>query len=435
MKKWLTLVATAHMRESLSRRKFLSAGLVFGSAAINAAAMADSTTIYKVGKGEHYPSFASLPHLKPGDVVEVRSPLIHETVNLRDSGAPGKPIVVRGVGETRPVIDGVWLDCSGDGNVPRAVLQVSGDHVHIENLEIRNGRNRTWNGAGIRITGASDTTISGCRITSCDMGVMSDGNDLLKVEACEIAHNGNRRHFNGYSHNLYLEGNRTRVQYCWIHDAFTGMNFKTRGRYTELFYNWIARSNEGEVSIVDGLHTGLPYSNAVLLGNVIISKPDRTGNTAKFIDFGQDMGRERNGTLYLLHNTLIAGDDRIHFVHVGAAMSAAQTNANIFFGSPNITGPSVGAVAGTSNWLPSGSAPPGFTHSVTSAEPGFVAAATGDYHLASGSPCLDVAYAGTYQDAMGVPRGGALSREYTVPCGNARLSSPGTFAGALGLGK
>ncbi len=420
-------------RQSITRRQLLAVAAIAGFAQATRAEGNPLGAIYQVGRDKRFHAFADLPTLKPGDIVELHDAVIHEVVNLRASGTATHPIVVRGVGQKRPLIDGEGLNCSGEGKIPRAVIQISGSHVHLENLELRNGRNKTWNGAGVRITGSSNNSISRCRIIDCDMGIMSDGNDLLTIDSCEIAHNGNRRHFNGYSHNLYLEGFRTRVQYCWIHDAFTGINFKSRGRYTELFYNWIARSNEGEVSIVDGAHTSLPYSNAVLLGNVIISKPDRTGNTAKFIDFGQDMGRERNGTIYLLHNTLIAGDGRIRFIHVGDTHSAATADANIFYGSPNIAAPSVGAVNGTHNWLPTGSAPPGFAHSVTSSAPGFVAPQAGDYHLAAGSPCLDVAYSGTYQDAMGVPRGGALSREYSAPCSSVVLPEVGTFAGAFGL--
>ncbi len=415
-------------------RRHLLAGVVAAGVVAGSSVRASSkSATYRVGNGEKYLTFGALPPLKPGDIVELLEGTYHELISLRTSGLPGQPIVVRGAGAVRPIVDGIGQACSGVGKTPRAVIQISGSHIHLQNLEIRNGRNLTWNGAGVRVTGAIDTTISRCKITSCDMGIMSDGNDLLTVDSCEIAHNGNRRHFNGYSHNLYLEGNRTRVQYCWIHDSFSGMNFKTRGQYTELFYNWISRSNEGEISIVDGTSTSSPYSNAVLIGNIVISKPDRTGNTAKFIDFGQDMGRERNGTLYLLHNTLVAADERIHFLHVGDPHSAARADANIFFGSPNVMLPGPGAITGKSNWIPEGSSLPGFTASVTSAAPGFVAPAYGNYHLAPSSPCLDVQYSGTYRDAMGVPRGGDLALQYSAPCGFHLLTKAGTFAGALGL--
>src|SRR5206468_872965 len=100
----------------------------------------------------------------------------------------------------------------------------------------------------------------------CDMGIMCDNNTNFSIESSEIASNGTSL-YNGYSHNLYLGGNNTTVRFCYIHDALFGQNFKTRGHYTELLYNYIADSQDGEIGLVDAATTTATNSNAVLIGN------------------------------------------------------------------------------------------------------------------------------------------------------------------------
>jgi hypothetical protein len=363
--------------------------------------------VYHVGPGQSYPTIASVPTLKPGDVVEIEPGEYQEYRKWKDDGTAEHPITLRGVGASRPVIDGSGLDVTGAGAVPRALWQFEGDHYVIENVEFRNACNGQ-NGAGVRITGANDTVLRNCMIHNCEMGIMSDNNDRLLIERCEIAFNGNPEHFNGYAHNLYLEGNRTTVRYSWIHDAIAGFNFKSRGHYTELLYNWIADSNEGELSLVDSDKTKPTGSNAVVIGNVIVSKPDRTGNHGKFIDWGQDVGGERNGTLFLLNNTLIAGSPQISFLSSSSPGAKIEATNNVFFGSDRIVNAEKGAITGSYNWLPQTMTPPsGFKGSVLGADPGFAGAKRKDFHLAADSPCRDAGLSDvTYRDGDDTPQNG-----------------------------
>jgi hypothetical protein len=395
-----------------------SAAWFCASLCVAALAGAGSATaaVYRVGPDQAYRTIASVPKLKPGDVVEIEPGTYREFRKWTESGTPGRPITLRGVGSARPVIDGTGLSVTGAGSVPRALFQIQGDHYVVENLEFRNATNGE-NGAGIRITGATDTTIRRCKIARCDMGMMSDGNDRLLIERCEIAENGNPTGFNGYSHNLYLGGNRTTVRFCWIHDAICGMNFKSRGRYVELLYNRIEDSNEGEVSLVDGEETKEPGSHAVLIGNVIVSKPDRTGNHAKFIDWGQDMGGARNGTLFLLNNTLVAGSSQIVFLASSAPGASVTASNNVFYGSDQVVGTNRGGVSGANNWLPrSAAVPNGFEKSLRGADPGFVDARRGDFRLTAASPCRGAGQPHpAYKDDSNTSRDGAPRFQTAAP--------------------
>ena len=131
-----------------------------------------------------------------------------------------------------------------------------------------------------------------------------------------------------------MHGNRVVVRGCYIHDSSYGQNYKSRAHYNELWFNWITDSNEGEVGCVDSKGTtDRPNSNTLLVGNVVISRRDRSGNTAKFVLFGTESGAGHNGTLFLFRNTFIAGDSKIAFVTLSDPQARAVISDNVFVGS------------------------------------------------------------------------------------------------------
>ena len=71
------------------------------------------------------------------------------------------------------------------------------------------------------------------------------------------------------------------MQYCYIHD-----------------------SANREFDLVDADDTAQPDSHALLLGNIIVKDPKCEGNRS-VIHFGQDGGKDRDGTLYLYFNTIV----------------------------------------------------------------------------------------------------------------------------------
>lgn len=321
--------------------------------------------------------------------------------------------MLRGVGVTKPVFDATNQVVDGVLPHPRAVFQIEGSYIAIENLEFRNARNGN-NGAGIRVSSGNNVTVRQCRITSCDMGVMCDNNSNLLIEGCEVAYNGTPL-FDGYSHNFYLGGNNATIRYSYIHDALNGQNFKSRAHYTELLYNYIADSQDGEVGLVDASQTAATNSHAVMIGNIVISKPRLSGyNSGRFIQFGQDSGGQHNGALFAFNNTFIAGDGRIQFLSANATGAYITAGNNIFFGSGQLVGTFGGSVSGTNNWAQSSALiPASFSGTRTGSDPGFVNRSARDVRLTAGSPCRD--FGGTpldFVDGNGALQAGIPLFEY-----------------------
>jgi len=297
---------------------------------------------------------AVLPRLKPGDVVQIDAGVYRETARLTMNGTREKPIVIRGVKGSRPVFDAQGLDTSGRGPIPRGAWQIEGAYLRIEHLEFKNARNGE-NAAGIRLLDSTNVTIRDCVISECDMGIFGGDRQTATIEDCDVGFNSTEK-FNGYSHNFYMHGNRVVLRRCYIHDCLFGQNFKSRAHYNELWFNWIANSNEGEVGFVDAKGaTDKPDSNALMVGNVLMSKAERTGNTAKFVLFGSESGASHNGTLYLFHNTFIAGNAKIHFITLSDARARLVAANNLFAGSTQIVAaPAPASVVAAHNVLPAG---------------------------------------------------------------------------------
>lgn len=390
---------------------------------------------YEVGPGLVYTTIASVPALGPGDVVNIHCGTYNEVRRWTDSGAPGQPITLRGVcAGSRPVIDAAGQSVSGNGSVPRGVWQIDGSYYVIANLEFKNARNGD-NGAGIRMLN-SFVTIDNCKFTNSDMGIMTSTTnaDNIVVQNSEIAFNGTGQ-LDGLSHNVYLTaGGTITFQFCFIHDAVSGENFKSRAHYTQLFHNFIAYAAESEVEGDDQADTATPNSNMTLIGNILISTPNRTVNNIKFIFFGQDVGGAHNGTLYLINNTLIAGTSSIGFLRSSYINAAIVAVNNIFYGSNTIVGPGFTTnISGTNNWMPGTAViPPGFINNTTGADPAFVNAAGTDFHLTSASTARDIGAASpVYLDGSGVSHSGIPVFEYVKDLGGtARIVNPPLDAGA-----
>jgi hypothetical protein len=376
---------------------------------------------YQVGPTRPYHTVGSLPTLHPGDIVEIDPGTYNEVKRWTTAGTAVQPIIIRGVGASLPVFDATNQVVDGVLPHPRAVFQIEADYITIANLSFRNASNGD-NGAGIRITSGNNITVSNCFITLCDMGIMCDNNSNLLVQASEIASNGTAL-YNGYSHNFYLGGISARIQNCYIHDALYGQNFKTRGHYTELLYNYIADSQDGEVGLVDASETAATNSHAVMIGNIVISKPRLSGyNSGRFIQFGQDSGGPHNGTLFAFNNTFIAGDTRIQFLSANFSNATIIAENNVFYGSPQLVGTVGGGVSGTNDWAPSNATIPAtFALTTTGTDPKFINRTARDFRLTVNSPCRNQGVNTlNYLDGAGSPHSGVpvfenLNHQQTRP--------------------
>jgi hypothetical protein len=368
---------------------------------------------YQIGPTRPYHTVGSLPALNPGDVVEIDPATYNEVKRWTQHGTAAQPIIVRGVGTARPVFDVTGQTVDGVLPHPRAVFQVGADYITLENLELQHATNGN-NGAGIRVIAGNNVTVRNCRIAMCDMGIMCDSNSNLVIEASEICSNGTSL-YDGYSHNFYLGGNSATIRFCYIHDSLYGQNFKTRAHYTELLYNYIADSQDGEVGLVDAAETAATNSHAVMIGNIIVSKPRLSGyNSGRFVQFGQDGGGQHNGTLYAFNNTFVAGDGRIQFLSANATGATVVARNNVFYGSDKIVGTLGGGISGSNNWMQStATVPVTFYASTMGSDPGFVSRAARDFHLTVASACRNRGLnALLYLDGAGVAHSGLPVLEY-----------------------
>ena len=249
-----------------------------------------------------------------GDIIEVY-PQPEGQAYERVALSVNKPrLTVRAAGipaGERVTLSGKGFKYSGRGSVPRAIVQFNrgADYGVLEGFELTGASNRTNNAAGVRINQANHVTIRDCDIHDNDVGIFSNGDGTPKravdqrIERCEIHHNHGHG-LSGFNHNLYLGGTSATLSFCEVHHSGNGHNIKTRTHFTRIEYSYVHHSINREFDLVDGRETAWPDSHAVLLGNIIVKNPQSTGNRT-VIHFGQDGGREHDGTLYLVHNTIV----------------------------------------------------------------------------------------------------------------------------------
>jgi len=227
-------------------------------------------------------------------------------------------------------IDGRGFDYSGRGSTPRAIFQFNAgtDHCVLEGFELSGAHNDSHNGAGVRINQANHVTIRQCAIHNNDMGIMSNGDGSLergvnqRIEFCQIHHNGDPAD-PGFNHNLYLGGTSVTLHACEVHSSLTGHNVKSRAHHNRVEYCYIHDSANREFDLVDAADTARADSHAVLLGNVIVKDPSCPGNHG-VIHYGQDGGKEHDGTLYLIFNTIVTP-----FITPVVDLSASQAKTQL----------------------------------------------------------------------------------------------------------
>ncbi|MCP5523040.1 MAG: hypothetical protein H7A46_16005 [Verrucomicrobiales bacterium] len=244
-------------------------------------------------------------------------------------------LTVRGVGEpagNRVPLSGRGFDYSGRGRTPRAMVQFNAgaDGCVLEGFDLSGAHNESHNGAGVRLNQANQVTVRDCVIHHNDMGIMSNGNGTphaavdQSIERCLVHSNGDPAD-PGYNHNLYLGGTSVTLLGCEVHSSLTGHNVKSRAHRTTVLVCFIHDAANREFDLVDARgDTDVPQSHAVLAGNVIVKAPDCAGNRG-VIHFGQDGGHGHDGTLFLVHNTIVTP-----FVSPVVQLSAEGTRAEFW---------------------------------------------------------------------------------------------------------
>ncbi len=309
-----------------------------------------------VGDGKAYARIeAALVAAQPGTTIRVwPSKVGYAKTALLVSRAG---IHIESVGDKPIVLDGTGFDYSGVGSVPRAIIQFepTAKGSTVKGFLLKGARNQSHNGAGVRINGASDVIVRDCEIKFNDMGIMSALPTATNqfIDHCHIHHNGSSED-PGYNHNLYLGGMSVTVRRCEIDHATTGHDLKSRAHYTVVQECFLHDSANREIDLVEAGETAVPNSNALLRGNLILKTAGvGNGNT---IHFGREKGT-RNGTLYLISNTIVT-DSMAPVILLSDSDATANLQANVIVSkgqsSPTLLGVANGAkmvLTGMSNWI------------------------------------------------------------------------------------
>ncbi len=214
---------------------------------------------------------------------------------------------VRGADGARPVFDGEGVDFAGgaDGDRAQAIVQIGreGSGASITGIRLVNARNRAGDAAGVRSQGADRLRIVDCEITACDVGVRSDGGFAdgreQLIDGCLIHANGGPRG----GGNVILAGHDARVLGCELRLPAGGANLRARTHGLWVEASYVHDGGGRELDLVDAAGvTDQPTGHAVVLGSLIVS----SAGTEPVIRFGSDDGRDRSGTLWLVHATVVA---------------------------------------------------------------------------------------------------------------------------------
>ncbi len=344
---------------------------------------------YAVGPGREFPDLQSVARrLQPGDVVLVDGDATYPgDLILRNDGAPGKKITIRGrrVGGKRPILAG-----------GRTTLEVRGSHYQIEGFEITGGTARCV------FHHAHDVTLADAILHDCPrhglLGADDDTGsltlDYVEVYACGAGDS---------AHPIYMAtderahpGAVFRMQHCYLHDQNGGNNVKSRAERNELHYNWIEGAKYHEIELIGPERTldhGREDSDVV--ANVI-----KKLHPGYVVRVGGDGSGESNGRYRFASNTVVLGPETSAVFRLFNGLESIEMHNNAFFrqggggvrilmeqdvrwarGHP--------LVAGTHNWLPRGSTaiPDPWVHTLVGVDPGFVSER--DLRPAAGSPLID----------------------------------------------
>ncbi len=377
----------------------------------------DSTFTVGGANGD-YPTLQALfaaENLEPGDVVEVNGGVYPGDLVMRedDSGAPGKPVIIRGVGPKRPHLRG------GTNTIE---FRLS-DHVVMEHFEI-SGTVSPANTFRCVFHHAHDITLRDVYVHDCPRhGIQSADQDSgsLTVEYSEIANAGS----GGSRHAMYIATDEVahpgavfRLQYSYVHDSdFSngkdrgGHLIKSRAERNEIYYNWLEGAYYHELELIgpdpqgsrSGWRSSLAREDSDIVGNVIVHTSKAHG---AILRFGGDGTGQTNGRYRFVNNTVVGiGTTAVPTVfRLFDGIESLEAHNNVFWrqGTDGMrvvreaeaawtSGRS--RIGGSNNWIDSGSSyvPAGFVNNRVGTDPGFTNVSAADFRPKAGSPLLNAA--------------------------------------------
>lgn len=332
-----------------------------------------SGKIWQVGSVRTYKYCSELaPLVQHGDTVEIDAGTYTNDAqvswnknNLYIKGVGGRPVLIAGAKIATDPSDG------------KGIFVTDGTNQLYENIEFRNAKCLSHNGAGIRIQSAN-ITIKNCTFDGNEMGVLS-GNATGSTIRIEHSHflNGGSIADPGYQHNIYINHVDSFIfRFNYTHDAIAdGHELKSRATFNYIAYNRIANITSTDSRCIDLPNGGI----AILLGNIIEQGMNTTNSN--MVGYGLE-GLTNTGPhhLFVAHNSFVNKMNKGSFIHVGAGTDTLYVHNNAMVG-PKTGGLIIGSplnLDSSNNFI---------SDVITSA--GFADASTFNYHLLANSPLRD----------------------------------------------
>jgi hypothetical protein len=276
-------------------------------------------------------------------------------------------LTVRGTGNSR-----VKMPANGKHAGGKAIWVITGNDVTVENIEFSGARVPDRNGAGIRPEG-KNLTVRNCRFYDCENGILGGAGEML-IEHCEFAHCGPVA--DPATHSLYIGQGCTKLlfRFNYSTDVIQGHLLKTRAKESWVLYNRLTDEAGTGSAVADFPNGGL----VVMVGN-ILHKGAKAQNT-RVVAYGMEGLKHERNALYVVNNTMLYENHRpsSFFVRVEKTPAgfAPVIRNNLCIGNVPLCNIATAETAGNLLFK-------------TAAEAGVADAAKYDFHLKSGSPCID----------------------------------------------
>lgn len=282
-----------------------------------------SGRVLTVGVGKQYATVCkAVTAAKDGDTIEINSgTYVKDGCYIWQSN-----LLFKGVGPTRPVIDGAnkYIDASGD----KGLFVFEGNNNEVENIEFRRAWSYDGNGAGIRLEG-HHLKVTNSKFYMNQEGILTN-NDYMSdivIRNTEFATNGGNY---GESHNVYIGFSNSLVfEHNWSHDARIGHNLKTRAKTNTIRFNKFSTWRAEEVTAgLNNSPRGNPSyeidipsaGSATIVGN-IIHQGNRQSNQV-VMTYGVEDVTNGIGPVYIGNNTFISDTGTTYWT----AIKARKTN-------------------------------------------------------------------------------------------------------------
>ena len=242
-------------------------------------------SILTVGSGQQYGTLkAAVAAAKPGDTIQVQA-----GTYTNDFAYIDKALTIQGVGgmahfkATVPPTNG------------KGILTTNADVV-LENIELSGAKVADRNGAGVRVEGGTLTLVD-TYFHHNENGILANSaTRAVIIRDSEFAFNGAG---DGYSHGIYVAGQKLEISGSYFHDTAVGHEIKSRAAVTT-----ITDSRIYDLSGTASYSIDLPNGGVAVVKNNVIEQGAASQNPA-IVSFGVEGNLHAGSSLTFSDNVIV----------------------------------------------------------------------------------------------------------------------------------